>query len=173
MAVLRLELWDAFKHLHNTRLHIFNISKRISYFLPPTIENSFFVRQEMNNRHFHHHERIRINKKIKGLIHKRDIEIKSKIRPIHFCSSLHPKLDPNNSPFREHRPCVPRVTSDKNLIHTSQPVNPHPHIFPPSHSILNLSSTNYKKIGWLTWARHKFLSRSSYYCSWGEISVFR
>jgi len=63
MTVLRLELRDAFKHLHNTRLHIYNISKRISYFLPPYIENSFFVRQDNNNRYLYYRERIRMDKK--------------------------------------------------------------------------------------------------------------
>jgi len=48
----------------------------IIYLLPPSIENAFFVRHELNDYHFFHHERVRLDKKIKSLIHKRDNEIK-------------------------------------------------------------------------------------------------
>jgi len=68
IAVLRLELPDAFKHLRTTRTHIFNISKSISYLLPPVIGNAFFTRQEVNDYHCFHHLRFRIDKKIESFV---------------------------------------------------------------------------------------------------------
>jgi len=59
-TVLRLELEDAYKHLHHTRISIYNISKTISNILHPYLETAFFNRQETNCYRLFHKEKTRI-----------------------------------------------------------------------------------------------------------------
>jgi len=126
-------------------VHIFNVTKNITRLLPPDIENSFLVRQEINDCYFFHHEKIRIDKKIKSLIRKRDFDIRSKIRPIHFFSSLHSNEDINNTFSIGRSPYIPKITSYFNSNHTSNnafSTHISPHIFQPEFQ-LNQTQDNW------------------------------
>jgi len=169
VAVLRLELRDTFKHLHSTRLNILKNSNNISKLLPPDIENSFFRCQERNDRYFFHRELIRIDKKIKILIQKRDHDIKSKIRPIQFFSSLHSNQDLNNSLSIGRNPLLCKITSYCNSTHTSYNAffsNISPHIFKPVSQLHQIQD------GWSISATHRSLMKSNYYCNWVATSGF-
>jgi len=83
-TVLHLELKDAYKHLHYTRISIYNISKTISNILPPYLGTAFLNRQETNCYRLFHKEKTRIDRKIQWLMSKHHTVIQSRIKPISY-----------------------------------------------------------------------------------------
>jgi len=83
--ILRMELNDAFRTLHNSRSHIFCLSRKIFHCIPINICNSFMNRQERSLYQFYCNEKIRLNKKIKYLRKKDKKNSISKIKKINYC----------------------------------------------------------------------------------------
>jgi len=62
--VLKLELRDAYRHLHFTRNEIFRTVNSISKLLPISVASAFFGRQESNMNHFWFSQKHKMDNKI-------------------------------------------------------------------------------------------------------------
>jgi len=69
--ILKLELNDAFRTLHNSKLQVFHLAKELSRWIPTNIGNSFLFKQEQSLHFFQQSELIKINKKNQKLKHEK------------------------------------------------------------------------------------------------------
>jgi len=86
-AVLRLELRDTYRQLHDVRKKIFKFHKIISSILPIYVGNSFFG-QQRNNGFYWREEKLKMDKKIEWLGLKHSKKIKSNIKQISYGCSI-------------------------------------------------------------------------------------
>jgi len=82
--ILKIELRDAYKHLHSTRMQIFKICKTISNILPTSVESAFFSHQEINCNQLWVSQKSKIDKKIEWLTRKSERIMKQNIKPITY-----------------------------------------------------------------------------------------
>jgi len=86
--ILRLELNDAFRNLHHSRLMIFRLVKQITYCIPINITNTFFNSQEKTLYYFTLNERQHMDTKIRWLLKEKIKDSAQTIRTIkYYCQT--------------------------------------------------------------------------------------
>jgi len=95
VRILKMELNEAFRTLHNSRRLILFFMRRIASQVPCYICDDFFHRQELSLKEFWRKEVNKLDKKMNWLISKRNKERSDHIKPIkYYC--LHTKNENNN-----------------------------------------------------------------------------
>lgn len=93
---MRLELKDAYKHLHSTRIKVFDVTNIIPNLLLASVEGEFFKFQDHISNSYFFYQTHRINKKMEWLRTKKEKLMKSKIKPISYVSLIHNVVDNND-----------------------------------------------------------------------------
>jgi len=86
MKILRIKLNDAYRSMHNSRVQILHLVKKITHCIPTFINNLFFKKQEQSLHYFYLHKRQNIDKKIRWLLKKKVNDSAHNIKTIiYYC----------------------------------------------------------------------------------------
>jgi len=101
MRILRIELNDAFRSIHSSRVQILHLVKKITHCIPTYINNSFFKKQEQSLHYFHQKERQSMDKKIRWLFERKAKDSVQNVRKIKYYCQV-PIKTAQSAEMRQH-----------------------------------------------------------------------